>query len=106
MSGVNQTGSFGVMMPDVTFVRRCSMSAIRILLLIPALSIAACASAPEQYASRECKIVPATFINTPTKDPTPAERAEAQLRMQRFAYSRGSYNLGNDMPSQALRDCY
>jgi hypothetical protein len=82
------------------------MSAARILILIPLLSIAACASAPDQYASKECKIVPATFVNVPKKDPTAAERAEAQLKMQRFAYGRANYNLGNDMPAQAVRDCY
>ena len=82
------------------------MSSYRILILVPALAVAACASTPEQYASKECKIVPATFVNVPKKDPSAAERAEAQLKMQRFAYSRQSYNLGNDMPAQAVRDCY
>ena len=82
------------------------MTASRILLLISALSIAGCASAPNQYASKECKVVPATFANVPTKNPTPAERAEAELKMQRFAYTRPGYNTGNDMPAQVVRDCY
>ena len=81
------------------------MSSYRILILVPTLAVAACASTPEQYASKECKVVPATFVNVPKKDPSPAERAEAQLKMQRFAYMRQNYNL-NDMPVQAVRDCY
>jgi len=81
------------------------MSAFRALLLVPVLAVAACASAPDQYASRDCKIVPADFPNVPKKNPTSAEQAEAQLKMQRFAYSHG-YNTGTDMPGQAVRDCY
>ena len=82
------------------------MSAYRILFLIPALAVAACASSPEQYASKECKVVPGQFVNVPKKDPTPAERAEAQLKMQRFAYARGGYGTGTNMPLEAVRDCY
>jgi hypothetical protein len=84
------------------------MSQSRIFLLLPAaLIVTACASsAPEQYASRECKIVPGQFVNVPKKDPTPAERAEAVLKMQRFAYSRGGYGTGINMAAEAVRDCY
>jgi hypothetical protein len=84
------------------------MSQSRIFLLIPAaLIVAACASTgPDQYASRECKVVPGKFVNVPKKDPTPAERAEALLKMQRFAYSRGGYGTGTNMPADAVRDCY
>jgi len=72
-----------------------------------ALILGGCAtSAPEQYASRECKIVPADFVDHPKKNPTRTEQAEAQLKMQRFAYSRGGYGLGNNMPMDAVRDCY
>ena len=76
------------------------------ILAAAAIVLAGCASAPEQYASRECKIVPADFVNQPKKNPTPAEQAEAQLKMQRFAYSRGGSGLGNNMPMDAVRDCY
>jgi hypothetical protein len=83
------------------------MSPLRTLVLIPIVALAACASAPEQYAANtECKVVPADFVNVPKKNPTPADRAEAELRMQRFAYSRPGYIVGNDLPSQAVRDCY
>lgn len=72
-----------------------------------ALLLGGCAtSAPEQYASRDCKIVPADFVNQPKKNPTPAEQAEAQLKMQRFAYSRGGYGIGTNMPIEAVKDCY
>ena len=82
------------------------MSPKRILFLAPAVFIAACASAPDQYAAKECKIVPGQFVNVPKKDPTSAERAEAQLKMQRFAYARGGYGTGTNMPAEAVRDCY
>lgn len=86
------------------------MSAIRLLslpvLIASALFVAGCASGPEQYASRECKVVPADFIDHPTKNPTAAEQAEAKLKMQRFAYSRGGYGTGTNMPLDAVRDCY
>jgi len=84
------------------------IASLSILVTAAALAVAGCASAPEQYASasRECKIVPADFVDHPKKNPTPAERAEAQLKMQRFAYSRGGYTLGNSMPVDAVRDCY
>jgi hypothetical protein len=83
------------------------MSSLRVLILVPVLAVAACASTPpEQLASKECKVVPADFVGVPKKDPTPAERAEAELKMQRFAYSRPGYNPGTDMPAQAVRDCY
>jgi hypothetical protein len=76
-------------------------------LAVAALILGGCAtSAPEQYASRECKIVPADFVDHPKKSPTPVEQAEAQLRMQRYAYSRGGYAIGNNMPMDAVRDCY
>jgi hypothetical protein len=72
-----------------------------------ALLLGGCAtSAPEQYASRDCKVVPADFVNQPKKNPTPAEQAEAQLKMQRFAYSRGGYGIGTNMPIEAVKDCY
>jgi hypothetical protein len=78
-----------------------------VTILIPLFAIAGCASTPDQYAAaKECKIVPATFVNVPKKDPTPAERAEAQLKFQRFAYMRRDFNNGTDMPAQAVRDCY
>ena len=84
----------------------------RTFLLIPAaLFVAACASttsstAPNYAKSTDCKIVPARFVNVPKKDATPAEQAEAELKLQRFAYSRGAYGRGIDMPSDAVRDCY
>ena len=82
---------------------------VRLVLLAPALVVAACAStAPTaQYAdSTDCKIVPGQFVNVPKKNPTPVEQAEAELKMQRFAYSRPSYGRGYDMPSEAVRNCY
>lgn len=84
------------------------MFARPILFLAPALLLAACASTTpdEQYAAKECKIVPGQFVNVPKQNPTDAERAEAQLRMQRFAYSRGGYGTGTNMPADAVRDCY
>ena len=79
-----------------------------LLLLVPAFFLAACASSPEtqQLASRECKVVPGQFVNVPKKNPTPAEQAEAQLKLQRFAYARGGYGTGTNMPAEAVRDCY
>ena len=85
------------------------MSTIRLALLAPALLVAACASTSPtaQYAgSTDCKIVPGQFVNVPKKNPTPAEQAEAELKMQRFAYSRGAYGRGTDMPAEAVRNCY
>ncbi|MEO7761024.1 MAG: hypothetical protein ABIS68_03825 [Casimicrobiaceae bacterium] len=84
------------------------MSALRILALIPVLLVAACASSPEQYASAptECKVVPAQFVNSPKKNATDAEKAEAQLKFQRFAYARGGYGVGTNMPAEAIRNCY
>ena len=85
------------------------MYAYRLALLAPALFVAACASTSPtaQYAaSTDCKIVPGQFVNVPKKNPTPAEQAEAQLKMQRFAYSRGDYGRGTDMPAEAVRNCY
>jgi hypothetical protein len=80
----------------------------RLLLLAPALLLAACASSPEtqHLASTNCKVVPGQFVNVPKKNPTPAEQAEAQLKLQRFAYSRGGYGVGTNMPAEAVRDCY
>jgi hypothetical protein len=77
-------------------------------LLVPTLFLAACASSPppQQLAKTECKVVPGTFVNVPKKDPTPAEQAEAQLKLQRFAYARGGYGVGTNMPAEAVRDCY
>ena len=85
------------------------MCAFRLALLVPALFVAACAStAPTaQYANNtDCKIVPGQFVNVPKKNPTPVEQAEAELKMQRFAYSRGGYGRGTDMPADAVRNCY
>lgn len=84
-------------------------SVVRLALLAPALAVAACASTaptPQYARSTECKIVPGQFVNVPKKNPTAAEQAEAELKMQRFAFSRGSYGRGNDMPSEAVRECY
>ena len=83
------------------------MFASRMFLLISALFVAACASTtpePQYASSKECKIVPGKFVNVPRRDATPAEQAEAELKMQRFAYSR--YRTLDDMPARAVRDCY
>jgi hypothetical protein len=62
------------------------MSSYRILVLIPILAVAACASSPEQYAANtECKVVPATFVNVPKKETDARRAAEAEMKMQRFA---------------------
>ena len=85
------------------------MHAYRLALLVPALFVAACAStAPTaQYASNaDCKIVPGQFVNVPKKNPSRVEQAEAELMMQRFAYSRAGYGRGTDMPADAVRNCY
>ena len=85
------------------------MHLFRLVLLGPALLVAACASnaTTAQYAGNtDCKIVPGQFVNVPKKNPTPAEQAEAELKMQRFAYSRGGYGRGTDMPADAVRNCY
>jgi hypothetical protein len=84
------------------------MSRTAVLLLVPTFVLAACASSPQsqQLASRECKVVPGTFVDVPKKNPTPAEQAEAQLKLQRFAYERGGYGVGTNMPAEAVRDCY
>ena len=85
------------------------MHASRLALLVPALFVAACASttpAPQYASSADCKVVPGRFVNVPKKNPTPAEQAEAELKMQRFAYSRGIYSRGTDMPAEAVRNCY
>ncbi len=84
------------------------MSSAKLLLLVPALFLAACASSPEtqQLASTNCKIVPGQFVNVPKKNPTAAEQAEAQLKMQRFAYSRGGIGVGTNMAQDAVKDCY
>jgi hypothetical protein len=71
-----------------------------------ALTLAGCASTPEQYASRECKIAPADFIDHPKKNPTRAEQAAAEFKVQRLAYAHGGYTLGNSMLVDAVRDCY
>ena len=87
-------------MPEFRILPLCALAA-------SALLLGACAtSTPELYASRDCKIVPADFVNQPKKNPTSAEQAEAQLRMQRYAYSRGGYGVGTNMPVDAVRDCY
>ena len=71
-----------------------------------ALLLGGCATyAPEQYASRECQIAPATFVDHPKQNPTAAEQAEARLTMQRLAYARGGYGGGTNMPMEAVRDC-
>ena len=65
------------------------------------------ASQPEQLAARNCKAVPADFVNRPTKNPTPAESAEAQLKLSRLAAQRGGYaNPGATLLPDLARDCY
>ena len=78
-----------------------------VALLASALLAAGCASAPpEKYASAECKIVVADFPNKPSKNVTRAEQAEAQMRMTRLGYARGSYGIGNNLIADINRDCY
>ena len=87
-------------MPEFRILPLCALAA-------SALLLGACAtSTPELYASRDCKIVPADFVNQPKKNPTAAEQAEAQLKMQRLAYARGGYTPGSNMMADAVKDCY
>ena len=80
---------------------------IGVMIPVAAFFVAGCASTPSgQVAARECKIVAADFVNKPTKNPTPAEQAEAEMQMSRLAASRGGYRAGTNLISDAARDCY
>lgn len=60
-----------------------------------------------QYASRDCKAVPATFLNRPKKDASPIEQTEARLKLGRLAAERGgSGGIGNDLLTDLNRECY
>lgn len=61
--------------------------------------------APQQIASRDCKVVPADFVGKPKKNPTRAEQAEAELKLSRFAASSGGYGIGNSLVSDINREC-
>ncbi|MEO8134716.1 MAG: hypothetical protein ABI831_12145 [Betaproteobacteria bacterium] len=82
------------------------MSPTRLVFLIPILFLTACASAPDQLASRECKVVVADFAGKPSKDVNRAEQAAAEMRVARLAYSRGGYTSGNNLVADVVRDCY
>jgi hypothetical protein len=80
---------------------------IPVLILAPVLLLAGCASAPsEQAAARECKIAVADFAGKPKKNVTPAEQAAAEMRINRLAYARGGYGIGNNVFADLNRDCY
>ena len=86
-------------------------SALLATVVAAATVTAGCASISSdkspQYAARECKAVPATFPNRPKKDVSPAEQAEARLKLGRLAAERGRYGgIGNDLLSDLNRDCY
>ena len=79
---------------------------IPVMILGPVFFVAGCASTPpEQLAARECKITVAEFAGKPAKNVTPAEQAEAEMRMNRLAYARG-YGIGNNLAADITRDCY
>ena len=69
--------------------------------------LAGCAATtgPDQLAARECKVAAADFANKPKKDPTAAEKAEAELKVSRLAWQRGGYANGNNVFADAMRDC-
>lgn len=87
---------------------------IFILTIVSALvSLSGCASMdassqaqPQPLASRDCKAVPADFVNHPTKNPTRVERAAAEMKLSRLAIERGGYNgIGNSTLSDLAREC-
>ena len=59
---------------------------------------------PVQLAARNCKVVPADFVGKPKKNPTAAERAEAELKMSRFAFERGGNRIDGTL-NEIARDC-
>ncbi len=80
--------------------------AIPVMILAPVLLAAGCASAPpEQLAARDCKIKVADFPGKPSKSVTPAERAEAELRVSRLASQRGGYAATNNLAADITREC-
>ena len=85
------------------------MSASRILVLIPALFVAACASTtpPQQLASKDCKVGVAVFAGKPKANVSAAEQAEAELRVNRlsFAHGGGGYGPRNNVLSDVSREC-
>ena len=89
------------------------MTHIAVTAVVSAVTLlgAGCASMdgsapPQQLASRECKAVPADFVNRPTKNPTRAERAGAEMKLSRLAIERGNYNgIGNSTLSDLAREC-
>ena len=85
---------------------------IFILTVVSALvALSGCASMdassqPQQLASRDCKAVPADFVNRPTKNPTRAELAAAEMKLSRLAIERGGYTgIGNSTLSDLAREC-
>lgn len=85
------------------------MSTHRLLLLSllsPVALLAACASTPDQVASRDCKVVVADFPGRPAKNVSSAEQALAQMRVSRLAAERGGYASGPNLAADAARDCY
>jgi hypothetical protein len=65
-------------------------------------------SQPDHYAAkRDCKAVPATFVDRPKKEPSSIEQAEARLKLGRLAAERGGTGgIGNNTLSDLNRDCY
>ena len=59
-----------------------------------------------QYASRDCKAVPADFVDRPKKNASSIEQTEARLKLGRLAAERGGYGgIGNNTLSDLARDC-
>ncbi len=82
------------------------MPSNRVILLLPLVFLAACASAPDQLASRECKVVVADIAGKPSRNVNSAEQAAAQMRVSRLAMERGGYTAGPNLAADASRDCY
>lgn len=85
---------------------------IVILTIVSAVvSLSGCASMdassqPQQLAARDCKAVPADFVNRPTRNPTRVEQAAAEMKLSRLAIERGGYNgIGNSTLSDLSRAC-
>lgn len=84
-----------------------SRVSISLMILVPALLMAGCASTPsEPVAARECKVVVADFPNKPSKNVIRAQQAEAEMQVTRLAYARGGYGIGNNLVADIARDCY
>ena len=84
-----------------------AMAAAAVAMTAGCASMQGSDSKSSNYASRDCKAVPATFVNRPKKDASPAEQAEARLKLGRLAAERGGYGgIGNDTLSDLNRECY